>query len=47
VILLPALGAPEILGQVAGLLLGTAASLAVALVPLRLVSGRVPRLAEE
>ena len=43
---LAALGLPEILGQLVGLVVGGAASLAVALVPLWLVRGRVPYLAE-
>ena len=46
-ILMRALSLPNVLGYVLGLLLGTAVSLAVGLIPLRLVSGRVPRLAEE
>ena len=40
------LGLPPLLGQLVGLALGGAASAACALVPLRLVRGRVPRLGE-
>ena len=40
------LGAPQALGQLAGLVLGGAASLACAFIPLWLVRQRVPRLAE-
>jgi len=41
------LGAPQALGQLAGLVLGGAASLACAFIPLWLVRQRVPRLAED
>jgi hypothetical protein len=44
---LNSLGLPQIVGQGAGLVLGTAACLAVAIVPLMLVRGRVPNLAED
>jgi ABC-2 type transport system permease protein len=44
---LNSLGLPQIVGQGAGLVLGTAACLAVGIVPLMLVRGRVPNLAED
>jgi ABC-2 type transport system permease protein len=44
---LVALGLPQIVGNLVGLLVGGAASLAVTIVPLWLVRERVPRLAEE
>ena len=46
VILLSALGLPEIAGQLVGLIAGGTFSLAVAVAPLWLASRRVPRLAE-
>jgi hypothetical protein len=46
-ILVGAFGGPQVVGQLVGLIFGSAFSLAVGVVPLWLVRGRVSRLAEE
>jgi ABC-2 type transport system permease protein len=45
-VLLTALGLPEVIGQIIGLIVGAAFSLACAAIPLWLVRERVPKLAE-